>query len=312
MNLTDRVSIIIPCYNGARFLAEAINSILAQTYPAAEIIVVDDGSTDQTPQIAARYRQVTYIYQPNQGAAVARNRGIQASKGNYLVFLDSDDRLLPQALEVGMQSFQTSPDCGFTFGECRRVDREGLPLSGQVYTPATPIPVYETLLSGLCLHPPARFIFQRQVIERIGGFDPMLRSADDYDFYIRAAAAFPGYGHHQEVVEYRVHSASITNVTRSCQHFSESMIIFRKQSTFVQAHPTYRPIHQKGVQHWINIYGPYMTYDAVYWLKKGKPGQAAKALSLVLRYYPQGLIAYGKELAAKLTNRKQPHPSNSR
>src|SRR5262249_26693584 len=92
------VSIIIPCYNQAHYLSDAIDSVRKQTYSHAEIIVVDDGSTDNTSNVAALYKDVKYIKQRNQGLSAARNSGLQQSKGHVLVFLDADDRLLPNAV----------------------------------------------------------------------------------------------------------------------------------------------------------------------------------------------------------------------
>ena len=95
--MSDVVSVVITCYNQAHFLREAIESILAQSYSNHEIIVVDDGSTDNTPQIAKSYSTLRYVYQQNQGLAAARNTGLRESRGEFVVFLDADDRLLPIA-----------------------------------------------------------------------------------------------------------------------------------------------------------------------------------------------------------------------
>src|SRR4028119_1234933 len=107
------VSVIIPCYNQAYFLGEAIESVLAQSYPHFEIVVVDDGSTDNTSEVAARYPGVRCIRQENRGLAGARNEGIRHSSGSYLVFLDADDRLLPEALAVGLRHLKERPECAF-------------------------------------------------------------------------------------------------------------------------------------------------------------------------------------------------------
>jgi glycosyltransferase involved in cell wall biosynthesis len=100
------VSVVIPCYNQARFLGEAIESVLSQSYRAFEVVVVDDGSTDNTSEVVARYAGadagVRLIRQENRGLAGARNRGLAEAEGEYVVFLDSDDRLLPDALQVGV------------------------------------------------------------------------------------------------------------------------------------------------------------------------------------------------------------------
>ncbi len=85
------VSIIIPCFNYGRYLRDAIESVISQGYPHKEIIVVDDGSSDETKQIAEKYQDVKYVYQDNQGLSAARNTGIKNSRGDFLVFLDADD-----------------------------------------------------------------------------------------------------------------------------------------------------------------------------------------------------------------------------
>src|SRR5918995_1252705 len=110
------VSVVIPCYNQAHFLVEAIESVLAQSYPRFEIVVVDDGSTDDTSEVAARYPGVRYVYQNNQGVSAARNSGLARSEGEYVVFLDADDRLLPEALEAGLRCLEARPECAFVSG----------------------------------------------------------------------------------------------------------------------------------------------------------------------------------------------------
>src|SRR5215212_9805350 len=115
------VSIIIPCYNQAYFLGEAIDSILAQGYPHFEIVVVDDGSTDNTAEVAARYLEVRCIRQDNRGQASARNTGLHQSRGSYLVFLDADDRLLPSALQEHLECMKEHPERAFVSGHYREI-----------------------------------------------------------------------------------------------------------------------------------------------------------------------------------------------
>src|SRR5690349_12188340 len=113
------ISVVIVCYNQARYLRDAIESVLAQSYQGAEILLVDDGSTDQTSEIAREYPQVRYIRQNNRGLSAARNAGLHRSRGRYVVFLDADDRLLPNALDTGIALFRDHPDSGFVFGAHR-------------------------------------------------------------------------------------------------------------------------------------------------------------------------------------------------
>jgi len=103
------VSVVIPCYNQAHFLGEAIESVLAQSYPNFEIIVVDDGSTDDTSEVARRYPGVRLVRQENKGLSGARNAGLAHSEEEYVVFLDADDRLLPDALETVLEHLEAHP-----------------------------------------------------------------------------------------------------------------------------------------------------------------------------------------------------------
>jgi glycosyltransferase involved in cell wall biosynthesis len=108
-----KVSVIIPCYNQGHFLAEAIQSVLDQDYPSKEIIVVNDGSTDETRLVAARFDKfITYIEQPNLGAASARNAGIRRAKGEYIAFLDADDVCLPGRLSLEADILEQQPEVG--------------------------------------------------------------------------------------------------------------------------------------------------------------------------------------------------------
>ncbi|MBD3883999.1 glycosyltransferase [Phormidium tenue FACHB-886] len=300
-----KVSVIIPCYNSDRFLAEAIDSVLRQTYPAAEIIVVDDGSTDQTREIAARYPAVKYLYQHNQGVSAARNVGLNVSQGDYLVFLDHDDRLLPDALAIGVQGLNEHLECGFAVGVCRVIRSDGIPMKSSRSSLEEPLdaPPYPTLLGGTCLNPPARFMFRRSVFREIGEFDITLRAAEDYDIYLRAAAAFPGYCHNHVVVEYREHSDSATQTLRVSNHLDASMRVFNKQWDFASKSAGYSEIYRTGKQHWCKIYGPYLAYEVASCFKKKQVVSTAKALYLLMRYYPQGMLTYSKELMLKLYQR---------
>src|ERR1700752_2148656 len=121
------VSVGIPCQNQARFLGEAIDSALRQTCPPMEVIVVDDGSTDGTASVAQGYAAVKYVRQPNEGAPSARNRGLHSSKGEFVLFLDADDRLLPDALAQGISALGDHPDWALVTGHVRLISATGTP-----------------------------------------------------------------------------------------------------------------------------------------------------------------------------------------
>jgi len=110
------ISVIIPVYNSEHFLAQAIDSVLSQTFQAYELIVIDDGSSDQSREIALSYPVIRYIYQHNLGVAAARNRGIQIARGKFLAFLDSDDLWLPEKLSLQMEAFEIDSSLGIVTG----------------------------------------------------------------------------------------------------------------------------------------------------------------------------------------------------
>src|SRR6266849_10400417 len=168
------VSVIIPCYNQAHFLHEAIESVLAQSYSNFEIILVNDGSTYSTAEVVRRHSPVRYVYQENAGLSSARNTGLRHSRGEFLVFLDADDRLLPHALETGVGSIREHPECAFVSGHCRVINATGviLPSPRQLRVEGEH---YLTLLrGGTYIWCPATVLYQRRVFDFVHGFDPEL------------------------------------------------------------------------------------------------------------------------------------------
>jgi hypothetical protein len=203
------VSVVIPCWNQAHFLAEAIESALAQTYGRIEILVVDDGSVDNSGQVARRYPGVGYLRQPNRGPAAARNVGLRASRGEFVVFLDADDRLLESAVEIGMSVLDRDPEAALAVGACRDVD----PAGGSLGTPVQPLihhDHYAALLKSCFILSGSSVIYTRWCLEAVGGFDEGLRTGDDYDLYLRLANRYSLHCHGRVVTEYRRHASSLT------------------------------------------------------------------------------------------------------
>src|SRR5918995_457239 len=191
------VTVVIPCYNQAHFLSEAIESVLSQSYPNFEVVVVDDGSTDDTSEVAGRYLHVSRVHlisQKNQGLSGARNTGIGHARGEYLVFLDADDRLLPEALEAGVRELEAHPECAFVSGRCNNIGPDGSPLKDppRLHVEGDH---YLALLRRCYIWPPAVVMFRRWVFEAVGGFDTSLRSSEDYEMYLRVARRFPVCNH---------------------------------------------------------------------------------------------------------------------
>ncbi len=183
------VSIIIPCYRGSRFLAEAIESCLRQTHRELEIIVVDDASPDQCAEIGDRYAQtdarVRVIRRAeNGGVSRAFNTGFEAAQGAYLTRLAQDDHFGESAIEVMLRHLRQNPDAGLVYCDSHVIDEHGTVIG------RCTVPEPDKVLSfrngvGLCV------MWRRTVWEKVGGFDPRFDTAEDFEYWLRISQAFP-------------------------------------------------------------------------------------------------------------------------
>ncbi|MBD2573165.1 glycosyltransferase family 2 protein [Arthrospira platensis] len=182
------MSVIIPVYNCDRFLGEAIDSVLIQTYQDYEIIVIDDGSTDQTCQVLEPYRnKIQYFYQENQGSAVARNLGIKEARGELIAFLDADDFwLLPEKLGEQVNCFEQQPSLGSVHTGWRIVDEAGDKIID--VEPWGDVPNLN--LESWLMYKPVKtsgMMIRQDWLEKVGGFDGELRQSHDVDLVLRLA-----------------------------------------------------------------------------------------------------------------------------
>lgn len=206
----SQVSVIIPAYNQGHYLAAAIQSVLEQTYANVEVLVIDDGSTDNTAQVAQQFSdpRVRYIYQQNRGLSGARNTGIRHANGDFLTYLDSDDLFLPRKLELLLAELNARPQLGFVAGQAMPIDEVGQPI-GKLFDQELPAnPTH--LLLGNPLHV-GSVLLRRSWQERVGFFDETLRSYEDWDMWLRLALAGCPMGYvAQPVSLYRFHRAQMT------------------------------------------------------------------------------------------------------
>lgn len=186
-----KVSVIIPTFNRASYVCEAIDSVLAQTYQDLEIIVVDDGSTDDTLPVLETYgERLRLLRQKNSGPAVARNRGIFAARGEYIAFLDSDDLWVPSKLEKQVAVLDSEPEIGLVYTDCFKGKSleditngsggcyaEWAPQSGDIFGQLTRLNLVAT----------PSVLVRFAVLRRVGIFDPLLRRGEDYDLWLRIA-----------------------------------------------------------------------------------------------------------------------------
>jgi glycosyltransferase involved in cell wall biosynthesis len=185
-----RISVIIPTYNRAQVLGRAIQSVLNQTLPAQEIIVVDDGSSDNTPALMAdSFPQCTYLQQPNLGVSAARNRGIEAASGDWLAFLDSDDEWLAGKLEAQRDMLERQPELKICHTEeiwirnGKRVNQMHKHAKSGGY-------IFQKCLA-LCVISPSSVIIHRSLLDSVGNFDEQLPACEDYDLWLRICATHP-------------------------------------------------------------------------------------------------------------------------
>jgi glycosyltransferase involved in cell wall biosynthesis len=198
------ISVIIPVYNGEAFLAEAVGSILEQHYDPLEIIVIDDGSTDRTRQVAADLQgNIRYFYQPNRGLPVSRNKGVQMARGNVICFLDVDDLWTKNKLALQLTHLKQNPSVLIVLGHTQLMRWTGNKEGKQEFV-LWGKPVLAMSMGSA--------LFKRQVFDQVGLFDETQRYCDDLDWFMRAREMRISILVHPEVtLFYRRHANNMTN-----------------------------------------------------------------------------------------------------
>jgi glycosyltransferase involved in cell wall biosynthesis len=187
--LKPHVSVIIPTYNRAWCLREAVESVLAQTYQDFELIVVDDGSNDRTEELLDAYQGIIVLRQTNRGVSGARNRGVSRARGDLVAFLDSDDYWMPDKLSVQVRYFKDNPDAVICQTEEVWVRRGVRVNPGRRHRKRAGM-IFEASLA-LCLVSPSAVMLRRSLFELVGGFDEQLPACEDYDLWLRIACRYP-------------------------------------------------------------------------------------------------------------------------
>lgn len=234
-----KISVVIPTYNRARFLKEALESVFSQTVADREIIVVDDGSSDETRAVLEPFRdRIRYLYQENAGGAAARNRGIAAARGEWVAFLDSDDRWEPHALQALLEAASRHPEAGFIIMRACEIDAAGQ-RTGRRLGKRSPGPFFTTpdLLWGDSgsIHMP---MIRRSLLETVGGFDESLAAAQDCELAIRFSFHTRLVSVPEPLLLRRVHSGNLSSdmLLNSIMWLRVLEKLKREQSGWVRRH----------------------------------------------------------------------------
>ncbi|HTI37854.1 MAG TPA: glycosyltransferase [Vicinamibacterales bacterium] len=255
------VSIVIPCFNQARFLVHAMASA-RQSVIQPEIIVVDDGSTDETSE-TARAAGVTCIRQSNRGLVAARNRGLEAASGAFVIFLDADDTLLPGAIDVGLAALTEDADRALAWGRCVMMDETGVLLP----TPSPPRVLadhHAALLASNCIWTPGAAMLRTEAVRTAGGFAGGFDAAADYDLYLRITRVHGACDHGQPVVGYRRHAANMSG--NAARMLRDTLAVVQRNR------PDAGPLldaWQRGRRMWQDFYGTQLVEEMRHDLRTG-------------------------------------------
>jgi glycosyltransferase involved in cell wall biosynthesis len=287
------VSIVIPCFARAtadvELLDETLRSVAQQSCQNYEVIVVDDGSPLDIAHVVDRHPRTSIVRRANGGSALARNSGIAASRGRFLVFLDADDHLLPCALETGLQHLAQHMDCGWTVGPREEMTYGGVPVPWGIAQPLPGDDIYLPLLRfDWYIIPPSAAMFRRSLVDSIGGFqDPW--GADDLDFYLRAARASRACCFQSPAVtRYRRYSESSS---RDGERMLTSIrIVYERQRAVIAGNPAAEAAFVQGLARLTAIFQDCLAENIVDRVRARRWGAAFRAAALLARENPARFV----------------------
>jgi glycosyltransferase involved in cell wall biosynthesis len=312
------VSVIMPCYNAGAFLESAVQSVLQQDYTGpVELLVVDDGSTDESVQIASRFEGVKVLSQSNQGPAAARNLALDHATGQYVAFLDADDLWLPGSLRARIDVLEHDPEVAAVFANFSRWTPGNLAGETDLEVPdELPASLQDGIASGwlypeILIDPIVHIITivaRREVFASVGRFDVALRLGEDYDFWIRASNRFRFRHLDVDAARYRMHATSTTRVPRSTNY--EFEVVARAVKRYGLSGPRGIALNPKELDarlHQLCFKHGYLHF----W--HGEASIAAKSFRQSLRFQPSHLKAWaytaaamGRSVVAGLSARSRP------
>jgi glycosyltransferase involved in cell wall biosynthesis len=285
---TPSVSVVIPCYNQAHWVGEAIESVQRQQYGHCEIIVVNDGSPDNITEVMSGYPIARVINQTNQGLSVARNEGLRLSRGEYVVFLDADDRLLPGWLDQAIGFLEAHPLCAFVYGHVRLISANGESLDTPFQAPVYKNH-YEVLLHNNFIWTPGCVVYRRTVLGEAGNFSLALRGTQDFELNLRIARQFPVQCLDRPALEYRKHGTGLTG-KHLVLMFVESMAVLHGEEPHVAGKPHLVAARRHGFKMIREGYGRQLIDQCLEDWRNGEWRKALRGSGFLLRHYPTGLF----------------------
>ena len=223
MNKKSLISVMMPTYNNAKYIKQAIESIYAQNYDNIEIIVVDDGSTDNTKEIVKQYKDIKYFYIEHKGIPFARNVALENTEGEYIAFLDSDDYWLPNKLNTQMQYFKDHPDCEIVFTKYENFfENEDVKKKNRA--------IFEKISEDKFTHYLPSSLVKKKLFEKYGNFDEIFQTGEDTEFVTRIKENKVNIEHFINDVFYRrrLHGKNITLI-KNPKYSKFLMDLFRKK-----------------------------------------------------------------------------------
>ncbi len=294
-----RVSVIIPAYNSGKYIDQAVSSVIEQTFTDWECVIIDDGSKEDFARLTQLDKRVRVIRQTNAGVAVARNRGIAQSKGEFIAFLDHDDLFLPTKLERQVHMMEHDPKLGLIHSHFTIIDENGRQIGTQ--SPNTSVDFLTMLEYGAPY--PTNTMLRRSVIDTVGVFDPFFTPSEDQEFFIKVAKYF-GVGFIPSVeAAYRVHGSNTSKNYMACYNTMKNLSDRHRVCAAIRGDlETQRSAIAMMVYRRKQVFGP-QAYDAARnALRQRKVVEFLTHLSRAIVWSPQYtthalmryLIGYGK------------------
>ena len=285
------VTVIVPSYNSAKFLPETISSVLNQSYTNLELIIVDDGSTDNTSEVVNSYlsdSRCVYIKKANAGVSLARNDGAKIAKGSYIAFLDADDLLLEESIKEKVKVLDAMPEIGLVHSDVKLIDERGNYLGKEMTGLTGKNSHVDILLWNECVipAPSSNAIMRKAVFDEVGGYDPLFSTAADQDFLIRVCSRYQIYRIEKALTAYRIVGGSMGKNVAVFER--DHLGVFNKEKHLLNDDNLIK----------LSLAKLHLIIASSWWVHHKKISKTLKHLVLSLSYSPKPFFVKAKKIFA--------------